>query len=265
MVLKNHIAHRFLTDETFTFEMLKVHMPSQLERFLDGGKLTDIESSQLWTLNNTICAISQEAFYITDTIVEKVDMLKVKLKDNGHYDWSVFSHLRDQKKTFIYSDNSLIRISISAGYLCFCWIDAKPSKEHRGQDEVDFHLFNLKQSTQEFSSNWVADSYVGKLEEKIYKLLCFFYLADNELIIVSPGQKYGTRKEGKLINTFKDIPITIVNSNWNITSIRTEGFGVRGHFAIRWSGEGRSIPKMVFIEPFKKNGYMRRAKNVDHI
>jgi hypothetical protein len=85
------------------------------------------------------------------------------------------------------------------------------------------------------------------------------------LVLVEPGRKYGTKKSGKLINTFTDIPLTIVNSKWNITSIRTEGFEVKGHFALRWTGEGRKIPKMVFIEPFQKNGYMRKSMKLNHI
>ena len=59
-------------------------------------------------------ADNQKAFYITDTILHKIDMLKVKPK-GGHFDWSIFNNLPDQKKTFIYSDNSLIRFCVFKG------------------------------------------------------------------------------------------------------------------------------------------------------
>jgi hypothetical protein len=265
MVLKNHIAYRFLTDEELTLDMIEAHMPGIIDKFLDGEhNLTDREKSQLKTLNDTISPIDQEAFYITDTIVDKIGMLKTKPQENGHYDWKVFNHLPDQKKTFIYSNNSLIRVSIRNGFLCFCWIDAKKSEKSNGFD-LEFHLFNLEQKTQRFSSNWEINSYVGELEEKIFRLLCFFYLAENEMIIVEPGKKYGTKKAGKLINTFENIPVTIVNSNWNITSIRTEGFSVSGHFRLQPCGPGLTETKLILIEPFEKNGYVRKAKNFDHI
>jgi hypothetical protein len=265
MVLKNHIAYRFLTDEEMTLDMINAHMPGIIDKFLDDEKsMTDKERSQLKTLNDTISPIDQEAFYITDTIVDKIGMLKAKLQENGHYDWSVFNHLRDQKKTFIYSNNSLIRVSIRDGFLCFCWIDAKKSERGNGFD-TEFHLFNMEQATQRFSSNWSADSHIGVLEDRIYRLLCFFYLAENEMIIVEPGRKYGTKKQGKLINTFQDIPVTIVNSTWNITSIRTEGFAVSGHFRLQPCGPGLTETKLILIEPFEKNGYMRKAKNFDHV
>lgn len=259
MVLNNHIASKFLLDDTFVIEMMSVMMPDELNKMTSDQELSDMEKSQLFALNNTVSAIDQKAFYITDTILDKVQLLKVNLKENGHYDWSVFSHLKNQKKTFIFSNNSLIRLSIDYGFICFCWIDAKPSIHNKKDLQTNFHLFNLNQETQEFSHNWIPDSYIGELEEKIYKLLCFFYLCENEEIVINPGEKYGNRKQGKFINTFSNIPVTIVNNNWNVTSIRTESFGVRGHFAIRWTGKDRQTPKMVFIEPFKKNGYIRKS------
>jgi hypothetical protein len=83
-------------------------------------------------------------------------------------------------------------------------------------------------------------------------------LTENTEVEVMPGQRYGTRKEGKIINSLKE-SIIVVNSCWNIKIIRTEGFPVRGHAAIRWTGEGRSIAKLVYIEPYQKTGYSRQS------
>ena len=77
---------------------------------------------------------------------------------------------------------------------------------------------------------------------------------------MKPGEKSGTKKSGKIINSLP-VPITIINSKWNITSIRTDGFNVSGHFALYWTGEGRRIPKMIFREPYEKKGYVRKAAN----
>ena len=263
MVLKNHIAYRFLTDEGLTYEMMQAHLPSAIKKIEANEKLDGEQSSQLKTLNHTISPFDQRAYYITNTILDKVDMLKVKPKGN-HYDWTIFDNLPEQKMTFIYSNGTLIRFCIFKGYICFCWVVMSPAEEAAGQQNLNFHLFHYNQKENRFSSNW-EDPMLLELEERIYKLLCFFYFSDNEMIIVEPGRKYGTKKSGKIINTFKDIPLTVVNSNWNITSIRTEGFGVRGHFRLQPCGVGMKEVKMIFIEPFRKNGYIRNAKNFDHV
>jgi hypothetical protein len=263
MVLKNHIAYRFLTDEVLLYEMMQSHLPSAIKKIENHETLDEDEGSQLKTLNHTISQYDQRAYYITDTILDKVDMLKVKPK-GIHFDWTIFDKLPEQKMTFIYSNNTLIRFCVFKGHLCFCWIVASPSKEKPGEHILNFHLFHYNQEEKRFSSNW-DDPVVTDMEERIYKLLCFFYFSDNEMIIVEPGRKYGTKKTGKLINTFEDIPVTVVNSNWNITSIRTEGFDVRGHFRLQPCGVGMKEVKMIFIEPFRKKGYIRNAKNTNHI
>jgi len=97
MILKNHIAYRFLTDESLIYEMMESHMPTAIKKIEREEKLNDDESSQLKTLNHTISQDNQEAFYITDTILDKIDMLKVK--PNGiHFDWTLFDNLPDQSK-----------------------------------------------------------------------------------------------------------------------------------------------------------------------
>jgi len=263
MVLKKHIAYRFLTDEGLLYEMMKSHLPSAIRKIENNEELDEEEGSQLKTLNHTISQYDQRAYYITNTILDKVDMLKVKPK-GIHFDWTIFDKLPEQKMTFIYSNNTLIRFCAFKGHLCFCWVVATPSEEKHGEHVLNFHLFHYNQKEMRFSSNW-DDPVVTELESKIYKLLCFFYFSDNEMIIVEPGRKHGTTKTGKLINTFPDIPVTIVNSNWNVTSIRTEGFDVSAHFRLQPFGKGLKETKMIFIEPFKKKGYMRKATNTNHI
>ncbi len=92
----------------------------------------------------------------------------------------------------------------------------------------------------------------------LYSLMCFVELCDNEIKVIEPKQQYGTQKTGKIINT-TPFPITVINNNWNITTIKSEGFPVSGHVALYWTGPGRSIPKMLYVEPYMKDGYTRKA------
>lgn len=267
MILKNHIAYRFLLDDELALEMLEATHPLEFKKMLSTPK-EDVEiSSKVANFYNFITPKDQTAYYITNTVLDKLDLLKIKkIHTDGvgeHYDWTFFKNIKNQKVTLIFPDNSLLRCQFVDDVIQFCKINFE-YKKGSNQGNMDWVMFYVNRITGEQCDHFNHID-VKTIEKFVYCLLAFFYLSDNELIIVSPGHKYGTRKEGKLINTFKDIPITIVNSNWNITSVRTEEFGVRGHFAIRWSGEGRTIPKMVFIEPFIKKGYVRRAKNVEHI
>lgn len=263
MILKNHIANRFLTDDTLMMEIMETQHGDIIKKIENDEDITDEENSNIRTLHETISPERQKAYYITDTITEKLDMLKVEPKGD-HYDWNVFRNLKDQKVTFIFSDNTLLRLAIFKGYLAFCWMHMKVDKTKDNYGHLSWTLFHINQKTGALSQNF-GDNDMNKIEPHVYKLLCFFYLSENTMIVVEPGKKHGTKRQGKIINTFKDIPVTVVNSNWNVTSIRTVGFAVSGHFRLQRCGPGLKETKMIFIEPFMKNGYVRRAKKDNYV
>lgn len=266
MVLKNHIANRFLTDDTLMMEMIETFYPVEFRKLLTSeDEITSLDP-KVEGLYRFLSSDGQKPYYITSTVIDKLEMLKINKKNTEgigeHYDWTYFKNLKNQKVTFIFPENCLLRFSIIDDTLHFCFMNFKSDK---GKDtgQLLWTMFYVNRNTGEQCEHFSHDD-VKAVELFIYRVLCFFYLSKNEMIIVNPGMKYGTRREGKFINSFDKIPVTIVNSSWNVTSIRTEGFDVCGHFALRWSGEGRLIPKMVFIEPFKKHGYVRGAGKENH-
>lgn len=56
------------------------------------------------------------------------------------------------------------------------------------------------------------------------------------------------------------LPIEIVDSTWFTTIVRSEGFGVRGHFRLQPVGPGRSEVRLTWVSPYQKMGYTRKAK-----
>lgn len=54
--------------------------------------------------------------------------------------------------------------------------------------------------------------------------------------------------------------IRFLDASWYTTIVRTEGFGVKGHFRLQPCGEGRKDRKLIYIHEFQKHGYVRRAK-----
>ena len=263
MLLKNHIAYRFLLDDELTHEMLSMFFSDDQNRKLANlvGSI-DIDDKDMYEMKllhqyEFLNPKNQKAYLITDSVYNKLDLLKVKPNDGGHYDWTVFQKLTNCKKTFILPNNQLLRIRIIDEMFEFCFISFKLKDGSKTDGKIYWTMFFLDRFTG-IRCDWFESNDVKSIEKTVYSLMCFIFLSDTEEIIVEPKRKYGTKKQGKVINEL-DIPLTIVNANWNITSIRTEGFSVSGHFAIRWTGQGRTNARLVWIDPFEKHGYIRKA------
>lgn len=271
MKLDNHIAKRLLTDPMFTMEIV-THMYPDAEKIFDKSDSTKIQTrsasgytieatteelkDRIACLYNVLTTPSgHKPYYCTETMLPCLDMLKIN-KTGPHYNWTYFNSLKDQKATFIFPDNRVLRMVIDGDTMWFVQIEYTPESKVAGH--MNWVMFYLNRRTGELCDHFKHKD-VQKIEKFVYSLLCFVYLADKEEIIVAAHSKYGTRKSGKLINS-TPFPIIIINSKWNITSIRADGFPVSAHFAIRHTGQGRTIPKVVFIDQFEKEGYVRKGK-----
>jgi len=93
-------------------------------------------------------------------------------------------------------------------------------------------------------------------------LVLFKKYAPIETVVVNKKTNRKAKLNGEKHLNDNLFDITVVDSNWFTNIIRTEGFGVRGHFALRACGKGRIERKLVWISPFKKNGYHREAKKL---
>jgi hypothetical protein len=254
---------------------------------------TNLDHKAFEDLYMTLCPKGNKSYLITDSVFDKLDMLKVSksktmsirrqnhkmgdvhglplgeiIKETQTYDWTVFNTVKSlmsrdmsSKFTYILPTNECIRLVCSNGYLGLCHFNfGKLTK-----DEIRMNYGNLKWcffwiniETGHLCENWEGRDVQG-IEGFVFKLMCFIYLSDNEEVIVPAGQRHGTKKSGKIINSLPT-PITIVTSKWNVTSIRTEGFDVSGHFRLQPYTTGT---RMIFIQPFRKHGYVRRAKSLD--
>jgi hypothetical protein len=57
-------------------------------------------------------------------------------------------------------------------------------------------------------------------------------------------------------------PITIIDSTWYTTLVKSDAFKVRGHFRLQPCGEGLKERKLIWINEFQKEGYTREAKKL---
>lgn len=96
----------------------------------------------------------------------------------------------------------------------------------------------------------------------MYSILIFKRYSDVELEEVCREK---TLKKSNIlhekVNNFMGINVTLLDSNWFTTICRNEGFAVRGHFRLQpYKNNGKWDRKLIYINPFTKNGYHKTAK-----
>ena len=271
MKIDNHIAKRFLTDPSMAVEIIEYMYPNANEVFGLSNQYETAKTEYSHQLELTqeelkdrIAGLydllstpkTHKPYYCTESMLSCLDLLKIN-KIGDHYNWTYFSTLKDQKATFIFPNNSLLRMHIDGEIIWFLHMEFQPD-EDKIRGNMKWVMFYLNRKTGELCEHF-GHKDVQRIEKFIYSLLCFVYLADNEEVLVAANSKHGTRKSGKLINS-TPFPMIIITSKWNITAIRTEGFSVSPHFAVRYTGKGRTVPRVVFIDQFEKKGYIRKEK-----
>lgn len=88
-------------------------------------------------------------------------------------------------------------------------------------------------------------------------LVLFLRYCPVETKIIPAGRKAEVTGM-KYLNDTKST-VEIVDSTWFTTIIRTEGFGVKGHFRLQPYPK-LGTKKFIYIAPFEKKGYTRKAK-----
>lgn len=295
MKLDNHIANRLLYDDKLAFEIAEYMHPNMKGVGAEEYDESNLSHRAFQDIFYGLSPINNKSYWITDSVFDKLDLLKVSrtktmlirkqnhesgdmvdlpagliIKETKSFDWTVFASVKriaarntSSKYTFILPTNECFRLVCSNGYLGVGHFALEPFadkglRSNFGNLKWSFFWINMDKA--HVCEDWEKPN-IQRHEEFLYKLMCFLYLSENEEVIVAPGQRHGTRKSGKVINTLKT-PITVVTSKWNITSIRNEGFDVSGHFRMQPFKTG---PRMIWIDPFQKHGYVRKAKSEDNI
>lgn len=95
-------------------------------------------------------------------------------------------------------------------------------------------------------------------------LLLFLEFVDIDLKTVSHNNKYKPRSGQPVKNRTGD-DIIIADINWSKDIERNTPFAVSGHWRMQRCGPGLSKVKLIWIKPFQKEGYRRKAgkRNLD--
>lgn len=90
--------------------------------------------------------------------------------------------------------------------------------------------------------------------------LCFIKHVELETKII-PSKSKANHIGVKYVNDTKN-KIEVLDSTWFTTIVKSEGFGVRGHFRFQPYGPKMSDKKLIWIAAYEKEGYTRTAKIV---
>jgi hypothetical protein len=197
-------------------------------------------------------------FIITDTAKEIAGTIKIGEKFN----YKLLNTIKPQRSTYLLGETRFVRFEITDGNIFIFYVQTtKPL--HEGNVEIYYRMFRIDTflgtiNMQDDVSPDVRQEMMNVAEELI-RLLIFINLSDVEFIHLPPSRKVGTRKSGSFKNDTK-LNITVVDSSWNKFIIRTEEFNVKGHLRLQACGVNFSERKLTWINPYKKEGYVRKPK-----
>jgi hypothetical protein len=134
-----------------------------------------------------------------------------------------------------------------------------------GMDILGYVEIEFKEKT--FDYNIIIENFE---DEETSEDLCFAYMiqtlmkiifknyVDIETVTIKKSNPREKLNSIKYVNKSK-YPITIIDSTW-YRNIVCGPFGVKGHFRLQAYGSGRKLRKLMWIKPFIKEGYSRKAK-----
>jgi hypothetical protein len=104
-----------------------------------------------------------------------------------------------------------------------------------------------------------SEAFESSLFKTFIQTLIFLEFSELETVTVKPNGKIKTVGEGKILNG-TNYNIVIVDSTWNKKIIVAGEFSVSGHLRFQPYGANRQRRKLIYIDEFKKQGYVRNAK-----
>lgn len=152
--------------------------------------------------------------------------------------------------TLFVNDDKYTIISQSKSGRIWFWFEFRFTEQEGIAKHPDGIHFNVS----EFDSKGLFGGFLALLLAKRY--------APVEVEIVGSWKKtISSVSKEKTVND-TGIDVTLLDSRWFKTIIRTEGFTVRGHFRLQpYKNEaGLWDRKLIYIDEFEKHGYHRAAK-----
>lgn len=204
--------------------------------------------------------LSKKTYYLTDPFLKAIEKAQPKIvKDNLHID----NKLQDcgtllfDKGTVVYALNptdNFMKISIFGTSRTGLSSYAIVSTDGKVFGNFPTMRDGIIVDDQQMLNDWV---------HSILVVIYFIHNCEIETRELKPNEKY--RDKGvKYFNESKS-NVVILDCSWFTELIRNTPFTVNGF--LRWQpvGEGRNKKKLIWVEPFTKKGYYRKAKKESNV
>lgn len=190
-----------------------------------------------------------------DHLIKK-DFLKGKLVTLVHevreeYGWLIIFNRAWAYKVF-QNDEEYVALFLGSRY--GKEIDVGMMATHIKDENNNYH-FDVNPSGKKDLENW------GQIGIALSALvLPFLQFAETEIKVINAKTNHATKIGGEKYVTDMPIDIEIIDSAWFTEIIRTEGFGVSGHFRLQAYGAGMQLRRLQWISAFEKYGYHKVAR-----
>ena len=195
---------------------------------------------------------SKKKYIFSKSVIETLDTIKVDLT----FDCNILLSRKIQSGIFILDKNRMYLFSTVGENLRVAYFKYYPETD---SSDVLLFSFFLKKNQKVIAKD---------IEEGICTnfLQCVIYLdfLPTEINYIKPNEKFGTRKTGKIVNK-TDEDFIIVTKAWNqeYRTLPNTSYVSRAHWGIRWTGKGRTEPKMTFIKASLKKLKKKAEKEIE--
>lgn len=182
-------------------------------------------------------------FFICESVYKAAELIKI----NENFTGRTLKDIKFGYYVYLMGKHEMVKFS--------CVIGAIYGFYYNDKDDTYFE-FGIELEEGKY---FVKSGYVKQFSA-IMQLLTFIELGDIEVQILNARQSNGGKKDVDKIQNSTNNTVYIVDSSWNKLLIRTDGFAVRGHFRLQPCGDGMKDRKLIWINAFEKNGYVRKPK-----
>jgi hypothetical protein len=128
---------------------------------------------------------------------------------------------------------------------------------------TDTHYLQSNNETYGDRYNENDREWYGKILDYVMSFILFYNYTDTEVYVINGDDSRQSAKiklnNEKYLNYTKN-NVEIIDASYFTKIIRTDEFGVKGHFRLQHFGANHSQSKIIFVEDYKKTGYTREAK-----
>lgn len=260
MKIENTYAARYMTDPALRQLYFDTHVDQHIKdnpRFKKarGVKLLTDQISNLEYFRESRAIILQTAhadiMLLSTKAIPLIKKLSLdKIKD---HQWTLIDKIEDGHYVIILNKDEFLKIWKYDNRVVVAIFTRKNGEEQ-------YAMINFTIDTQEV---YVKDDFLMLgCYEHFLKSMMFIKFTKPETVLIQGGAR--KKHNGVKVSNKSRLDVTMVDANWNKITIRTTGFMVGedtgGFWAIRRAGHKKQDIKVVWINPYQKNGYVRKGK-----